>query len=550
MTHSAPVTNIAGRLGHLAESRGNHPALIELTDRAGPPRVMSFAELDRYVCSCAAGLLQHGITRGTRVVLFVPMSVDLYVVILALFRVGAVAVFIDPWSGRSTIESAVQQVQARAFIGVPKAHLLRFASRSIRHLPLHVVAGSGIRSRVAARLSGSILLPDLLRSRPVSEGPRDVTAGDPALITFTGGSTGSPKGADRTHGFLAAQQETLTRNITLDSTDRCLTNLPIVVLHGLERGVTVVIPPAGMAQDPNMDGAQLATMIRTHAIDVLALSPAPLEHLATAARHEPITSVKRVYTGGGPVLPHVLAHATTALPHSEIVTIYGSTEAEPIAHAPGSESLSRHDTQRSGGGVWIGNPVPDIAFRIITPHPDPIVIAAGSSLQDWCVTAGSPGELIVSGAHVNERYVGNPQAVRAHKVWDEHGRCWHRTGDIVRADPDGSLWLLGRIDQQMSLNGRTRWPLEIEVPLMERPEIARAAIVMRRRESGEGTPLVIAIEPAPGVPHKAAHAAAVDTLRLQDMQTYVLVRVLGNIPMDARHGAKVDQSALLRALDR
>jgi acyl-CoA synthetase (AMP-forming)/AMP-acid ligase II len=537
-----------------ARDHGTDIAFQVIASADATARSTTYAELHELVARCAGGLGAQGIKRGDRVVVFVPMSLELYVVLLALFRVGAVAVFIDPWGGRQMIEAAANLVEADAFIGIPKAHLLRLTSPTIRGLRLQVVAGQGGPRRTALRMPRTISFERLLA---VSEAQKvydavEVTTADPALITFTGGSTGVPKGADRTHGFLAAQHEILTRNIELARDELCLTNLPIVVLHGLGRGVTMILPPPGMAQDPKIDGTWLHSVILRFGVHVMALSPEPVGGLAASKNRRALESVRRVYTGGGPVLPELLERVKPILPDAEMIAIYGSTEAEPIAHAHGGEVLAKRSEMRHHGGIFVGREVPDINLLLIRPTRGPISVEPGASIADWAVADGTAGEVVVAGDHVNREYFRNPDAFAENKIRGEDGRVWHRTGDVARRDGDGGLWLLGRLTGAMRFGSRTVYPLEVETPVSDLPEVSRAATCQPKFEGSnrefKNASAVLAVEPAEGFTRAQARDAALRRLRELGFHTHVEVRTLKAIPTDKRHGTKIDVDALRKKL--
>ena len=380
------------------------------------------------------------------------------------------------------------------------------------------------------------------------EDSAEVDTTDPALITFTGGSTGTPKGADRTHGFLAAQHEVLERNVDLATDDLCLTNLPIVVLHGLGRGTTTILPPPALAQDPRVDGVWLHDLLDEMRVAVMAVSPAPIDGLARSRRRSPVNSVRHVYTGGGPVLPELIERIQPILPQATFTAIFGSTEAEPIAHARAGDVMHRRDELRSRGGIWIGQPVSDIQSRVIRSTSGPVEIAPGTCLSDWTVRDGAPGELIVAGPHVNRHYFRNPDAERTTKIRDEAGTTWHRTGDIVRSDGEGGYWLLGRLGADIRLGDKRVWPLEIETRLSDHPDIARAAVVTPQFDGAQrefrNASAVVAVEPTPGRPRGAARHAALEILARSGLDALLEVRTLEHIPVDKRHGTKIDSDTL------
>src|SRR5262249_50745316 len=160
---------------------------------------------------------------------FIPMSIELYVALLAVLHAGATAVFVDAWAGRARIDAAVRAARPRALIGVPRAQLLRLTSPGIRAIPIRLVA-----------------LPSLARYERDREvfAPARVEPDDPALVTFTTGSTGRPRATARSHGFLWAQHQALTEHLRLREDDIDMPTLPVFVLHNLALGITSVLPDA------------------------------------------------------------------------------------------------------------------------------------------------------------------------------------------------------------------------------------------------------------------------------------------------------------------
>src|SRR5262249_29942242 len=175
---AAMNANIATRLAERAARHPDRSAIVEA--RAGRRERVSFAELDARAASYAADWRARGIGPGERVLIFVPMSIALYAVLIAAFRVGAVAVFVGAWADRARLERAMERPRPRAFVGVPRAHWLRLVSRAMR----------GIANAIMVRRGAP-------RPAQDAEGPATLTAEAPALVTFTTGSTGRPKAAQR-----------------------------------------------------------------------------------------------------------------------------------------------------------------------------------------------------------------------------------------------------------------------------------------------------------------------------------------------------------------
>ncbi|MCW2926225.1 MAG: AMP-ligase [Thermoleophilia bacterium] len=535
--------NVARLFVELLDTVADKPAFLRLDDAGRTDQVITFERLHQLVGSVAGGLRERGIGRGSRVVVFVPMSIELYVTLLAVLRLGAVATFIEPWGGRTMIEQAAQLVDADAFIGIPKSFLLRAMSPALRRVDIAITTGT-------RRIPGAERFSELLTT-PAGKVVSDVARMDPdepALVTFTTGSTGTPKGTNRTHEILLAQHHALARQVEDAEHARVWTNLPVVVLHNIGRGVETILPPDKIGQDPMPDPKRFHQLVSRSGATILALSPAPLRQLGRAPGRTPLTSVERVYTGGGPVTPQLLDAARAVLPNARITALYGSTEAEPIAHASAEEVLARRGAMREHGGIFVGHDVSDVELLIVRVERGPIVLEPGTSIRDWAVADGAPGEVIVAGDHVNREYWQNPDAVRENKVTDEHGRIWHRTGDIARRDEDGGIWLLGRRGGGWTMGGRRFWALELETPITDLPEVERAAICMPKFTGSDrefkNASAVLAVEPAEGFDRRDARDAAVRSLRERGLAAQVEVRSLKKIPVDKRHATKIDVAAL------
>jgi acyl-coenzyme A synthetase/AMP-(fatty) acid ligase len=186
---------------------------------------VTFAELWERIDRTSAGLRRRGVVAGDRAIVFIPMSIDLYVAMLALLKVGAAAVFVDPWIGRRQIAAFAAFAEPRAFLGIAKSHLLRRLDPRLRRIPFAATSG---------RRLGPLPAPHTLRELAREPGDgiiHPVAADDPALITFTSGSSGEPKGANRTHRFLAAQGAALAAEFPAHSGDVDMPMFPVFALN-------------------------------------------------------------------------------------------------------------------------------------------------------------------------------------------------------------------------------------------------------------------------------------------------------------------------------
>src|SRR5262249_46134035 len=156
---------------------------------------------------------------------------------------------------------------------------------------------------------------------------------DPALLTFTTGSTGQPKAAVRSGAFLMAQYRAISAALEPAAGDIDLTTLPMLALANLGWGVTSLIPDADLRRPGDVDPAPIARQIGRWRPNRTIASPALLDRLARfcLATRERLDSFDRVFTGGGPVAPRRIDRLRRGAPGARIAAVDGSTEAEPIA---------------------------------------------------------------------------------------------------------------------------------------------------------------------------------------------------------------------------
>lgn len=323
--------NVAAMLLERARECPDAPALVET--RRGQRLTLSFGELNARSGQAGAALRAHGVKKGSAVLLFHPPTADLYVALIGLLRIGAVAVVVEPAGGRKLLSDACNILPPAALFASPKAQLLRLMVPALRRIPVKFSSNQSILPAQLLVCDGDV--PIDVADREICV---DCSNDDLALVTFTSGSTGKPKGALRTHGILRAQYSALH-----DVTARCcnvdLVTLPIVVLSNLASGAATVLPNTELTRPRNVDAAAIAVQIESEAVTRITASPAVVERLADFAlrRGTLINAVRLIVTGGGPVFPDIVARMRAAAPNSRVVSVYGSTEAEPIAHVIDSD---------------------------------------------------------------------------------------------------------------------------------------------------------------------------------------------------------------------
>ena len=465
-------------LRDFAAAVARHPDRIALVEASARP--VTFAALEARSRAFARAWADRGIAPGDRVLLAMPVGADLYAALAALWMLGATVVLPEPAMGLRGLIHAARVTRPRAFCSAGAYGLLKLALPTLwplRHLRPATGAGPS---------------PD----RPLP------APGDIALISFTSGTTGAPKAIPRSHAFLAAQHRAVAPLLDSDGPERDLVAFPVFVLINIASGRTSVLPDWKMSRPARLTPDRLAARLRSQRVTRALLPPALCETLARA----PATpGLHTVFTGGGPVFPDLLDRLRARDPALRIACVYGSTEAEPIAHLEAS-GISRADraAMDAGAGLLVGHPVPGLGLRI------------------------EAGEILVAGAHVNRGYL-DPAQDRDSKIRDGT-RIWHRTGDAGRIDDRGRLWLLGRAGAEVRLGEILLHPFAVEVAARTWPGVRQAALM-----PGAGRPRLVIEGDAGHLPDWNRLAGALGPLR---------VSPIDRMPMDRRHASKIDRAAL------
>jgi acyl-CoA synthetase (AMP-forming)/AMP-acid ligase II len=534
--------NVLSVLRDVAERVPNRPALITSTADGGERRV-TFAELCDRIDRVASGLRRLGLQPEERAIVMIPMSIELYVTLLAVLQIGAVAVFVDPWIGVRQIAAFAAFAEPRAWIGVPRSHLLRLLSGTLRSIPLTVTTGFRL-GRLPARCG----LSDL-EDKPGDGKIHPVEPGSPALITFTSGSSGEPKGANRTHGFLLAQHRALAAEFPAEEGDVDMPMFPIFALNNLAVGITSVVPAMDFRRVDKVDAKRVLGQMETHGVTTCTASPPFFDRLTAeiAAHPGEAPHLRRLLTGGAPVTDAQLRTWDRALPRTEILVAYGSTEAEPVAHLTVEERLAAvNDIRPRTPGYCAGQPVDRIRARLVRIHDGPIDLGP-EGWAAWEVPSGEIGELVVTGEHVCRDYYRNPQAVRENKIAEPDGTVWHRMGDTGSFDTHGCFWIAGRVHSTIWRSGEPIHPQLLEQAAHgEDPRIRRVAAV-GLPDAALGERVVVVLETGAGEELRdevqarlTAAGQVVDEIRLTTEA----------LPVDPRHNSKIDYRALRERLGR
>ena len=469
---------------------------------------------------------QEGLAPGDAVLVLLPVSGTFFAVTAALIRAGLTAVFVDPAAWRITLTAALGGARVRGVVGSPAACALRWWLPTLRRIPHAFVAGHwpGARPLAAAE------------SLPPFAAPVACDADSVALVSFTSGTTGNPKGVLRTHAVLVATQRMLTDALELREGETHLSVLPFVVLASLGAGATSVLADGDPTRPAHFDPARIAAQIRAHRVGVVVASPTIADRLAAhTTATSAFDSVQRVYLGGAPVLPSLLDRWRVAAPGARITVLYGATEAEPIASLPADDYGSEErQATREGAGVLVGPPLQGVDLRIIADrHGTAVGPCTDAEFEALSLALGVEGEIVVAGTHVAPGYLGDTDNLLA-KI-ETRARRWHRTGDAGYLDPRGRLWLTGRCSNRIALGPATIHALRVEAALAFDPAVARAALLQH------GDQRLLVIEPAEAdTPLPLDRIAAQVAFANPDA-----IAVIDRMPMDARHHAKIDYPRLV-----
>ncbi len=455
----------------------------------------------------AAYFYTKGIREGDRVLVFVPMSVDLYRIVLALFHIGAAAVFLDEWVSKERLLLCCKIANCKGFVGTPKARLLSVFAKDLRRIPIKL----NWRTMAKSGIEPTLVDPDTT-----------------ALITFTTGSTGIPKAADRSHTFLGAQFDILKNKINAKSTDVDMPILPIVLFVNLGVGATSVIAKFNSRKPDKFKPQLVVEQIKKYRVTRLTASPFVVkslgEHLLDSANSVP--TLKNIFTGGAPVFPSEAAIYTDAFPDAAVVIIYGSTEAEPISAISASELVERKDELKLG--LPVGKVHPLTKIKVIGITEENIGNLDESGLLKLELGESKIGEVIVSGDHVLKKYYDNPEAFAANKIVVGN-TVWHRTGDSGKMI-DGQLYLTGRCKQLIKTDGEYISPFIVENRVQEIEGIGLGTIL----EYNGGLVLVLESNKEKEWLKKEVRELKYDTFITMDV-----------IPRDPRHFSKIDYPRLI-----
>ncbi len=493
---------------------------------------IAYGPLQRRIAAFSKGFERAGWTRGDRVVVMIPLCIDLYAFVLALMASGMTPVLIDAGMGVRKVLQAIQTAKPRAIVSVGALLKYRWVLPPLWPLGKYSRDTSGF---------GLSALGSLLATPDPDFAPVDCEEDQAALITFTSGTTGRPKGADRTHRLLTEQHLALDANFPSEPGEVDVPCFPVVALHDLACGTTAALPPVDLREPAGVNPNAVISYARTIGATTLSGAPSYITRIADrlCQSGQELPNVRGVYVGGAPVSRKLAAKVSEAFPKADCQIIYGSTEAEPIAHVSMDEA-----TAAQGEGHIVGAPVEQVSMALTTLERGPVKLGP-AGLDPFRCAPGDLGEVLVAGRHVVRRYIDDPVATAANKIYEADGTVWHRTGDLGRVDDEGRLWLTGRVNDAILSRGRTLQPFPIEERLNEVEGVTRSAIV----EHSRATAGAVAIQLSAGS-RKNTVVKRVKALLCELELGHLPVQTVRQIPVDRRHNSKIDRPALRKLMER
>jgi long-chain acyl-CoA synthetase len=461
----------------------------------------TYAQLGDQVARAAEALRGIGVRPGDRVALILPNCPQHVVAFYAVLRLGAIAVEHNPlytadelahqladhgatvaicWEKVSaTVAATTDRTSVTTIVGVDLTAALPLVKRLALKLPLP--AARRMRAEMRGPLPDGALRWEALvaRASPIADSVAGPGVGDTALLQYTGGTSGTPKGAILTHRNLAANAEQSRVWVPglRDGAETFYAVLPLFHAYGLTLCLTTAVQIAAtIVLLPRFDVAMVLDAAKRRPPTFFPGVPPMYERLAAAARERgsDLSSVRYSISGAMP-LPPKTVEVWEALTGGLLIEGYGMTETSPIT--VGNPMSAR---RRTGS---IGVPYPSTRVRV-ADRDDPA--------RD--VPVGEPGELLLRGPQVFSGYWNLPDETAA--VLLPGG--WIRTGDIAVMSDDGFLSIVDRIKELIITGGFNVYPSEVEDVLREHPDVADVAVVglPSERTGEEVVAVVVPVEGA------------------------------------------------------
>jgi long-chain acyl-CoA synthetase len=443
--------NLAENLERTARARGRSAALTV------GDRVTTFAELDRDSRGVAGLLAQRGVQAGDRVAVALPNVPEFAVVYYAVLRLGAVVVPLDPVLEEREVADHLEDSGART--------LLAWETSTGGTVPAP-------RAGADVLVLGTGGLPGLVADAPSLDRVEPRVAGDTAVIVYTSGTTGRPRGVELTHGNLVRNCEVVVNDLVqLTSEDVVFGGLPLFHSFGQTLGLNAAVRAgACLVLLTRFEAEAALRTLQDHGVTVMQGVPATYAAMLRSPHRSDydLSRLRLGVSGGAPMPVGVLLGFEEAF-DCLVLEGYGLSETSPVA------SFNRRDRRRVGS---IGLPVKGVELRVVDDE--------GADVKD-----GEPGEILVRGHNVMKGYWGRPDDTAAGLV-----DGWLHTGDVGLRDDDGFFHVVDRTKELINRGGSRVYPREVEEVLLEHPDVVEAAVVgLPHPGLGEEVGAVVTLRP-------------------------------------------------------
>jgi malonyl-CoA/methylmalonyl-CoA synthetase len=387
---------------------------------------LTYGELDARSRTVAARFAAAGLAPGERILMSAAPSLDLVVAYVAAQRLGLVVVPMNTAYTRREVEHIVTDAG-------PAAAVVDDAERA------------GWMEGVPMVCTPEVALPGQ-RDLPLDLATRD----DLALIAYTSGTTGAPKGAMLSSGNLLASAEAVGLAWRWTADDRLVLALPLFHMHGLGVGVNgTLVAGASAVVLPKFEPGAVLDAVREHAASLFFGVPTMYARLAASPRVGELAALRLCVSGSAPLAPDLHAELL-ARGGQSVLERYGMTETVMNVSNP-------YDGERRPGSV--GFPLPGVELRLDAAHDD-------------AEKPPATGEILLRGPNVFRGYWKRPDATA--EAFTADG--WFRTGDLGAFDADGYLRIVGRAKDLIITGGYNVYPREVEDVLRTHPGVADAAV--------------------------------------------------------------------------
>jgi len=471
---------------HLDAGRGEAAAVI-WEGEEGETRVLSYAELTAEVERFAAGLRQRGFEAGDRAGLFVPMTPEVVIGMLAIARLGGIVVPLFSGFGADAIRVRLQGAEARWLISADGVYRRGKPLNMLDTARKALVGAPTVAHHIVVRRTGRVPLQgdevDAADVAADSGAPAAATdVDDPFMLIFTSGTTGKPKGTVHVHGGFpvkAAQDMYHCFDVRPEDQVFWLTDIgwmmgPWLILGTLLLGATVVMYD-GAPDTPGPD--RVWRLWDDHNVTIGGISPTFVRAMMPRGAELPDKFA----------LPHLRLLGSTGEPWNPdpwqwAFEHIGKSRAPIINYSGGTEI--------SGGivGCTVMRPFRPITFNTVVPGIDADVVDdQGRPVRDeiglLVVKRPNPG-MTRSFWRNDERYLDS--------YWRTFEGIWYH-GDLVKTEPDGQMIITGRADDTLKVAGKRLGPAEMESIAVEHPQVIEAAVIGVPDDVKGQVPLVFAV---------------------------------------------------------